>query len=34
MSYLHTMIGASDLDKTLEFFVVHLGLLEVPQYDS
>ena len=26
MRYLHTMIRASDLDKTLEFFVGHLGL--------
>ena len=34
MRYLHTMIRASDLDKTLSFFVDHLGLLEVRRYDS
>ena len=34
MRYLHTMIRASDLDKTLEFFVSHLGLFEVRRYDS
>ena len=34
MRYLHTMIRASDLDKTLEFFVDHLGLIEVRRYDS
>ena len=34
MRYLHTMIRASDLDKTLEFFVSHLGLVEVRRYDS
>ena len=34
MRYLHTMIRASDLDKTLEFFVGHLGLIEVRRYDS
>ena len=34
MRYLHTMIRASDLGKTLEFFVRHLGLVEVRRYDS
>ena len=34
MRYLHTMIRARDLDKTLEFFVGHLGLVEVRRYDS
>ena len=34
MRYLHTMIRASDLDKTLGFFVSHLGLVEVRRYDS
>ena len=34
MRYLHTMIRASDLDKTLEFFVNHLGLVEMRRYDS
>ena len=33
MRYLHTMIRASDLDKTLEFFVSHLGLIQVRRYD-
>ncbi len=28
------MIRASDLDKTLEFFVRHLGLVEVRRYDN
>ena len=34
MRYLHTMIRASDLDKTLGFFVSHLGLVEMRRYDS
>ena len=34
MHYLHTMIRAADLDKTLSFFVDHLGLVEVRRYDS
>ena len=34
MRYLHTMIRASDLDKTLQFFVAQLGLIEVRRYDS
>ena len=34
MRYLHTMIRATDLEKTLEFFVVHLGLVEVRRYES
>lgn len=34
MRYLHTMIRATDLEKTLEFFVVHLGLIEVRRYVS
>ena len=34
MRFLHTMIRASDLDKTLEFFVNHLGLVEMRRYDS
>ena len=34
MRYLHTMIRASDLEKTLSFFVDHLGLVEVRRYDS
>ena len=34
MRFLHTMIRASDLDKTLQFFVAQLGLVEVRRYDS
>ena len=34
MRYLHTMIRASDLAKTLSFFVDNLGLVEVRRYDS
>lgn len=34
MRYLHTMIRATDLEKTLEFFVVHLGLIECQRYES
>ena len=34
MRYLHTMIRASDLDETLQFFVAQLGLVEVRRYDS
>ena len=34
MRYLHTMIRASELDKTLQFFVAQLGLVEVRRYDS
>jgi|SRR5690606_2273504 len=28
MKYLHTMVRVSDLDKSLEFYVTHLGLVE------
>ena len=34
MRYLHTMIRAADLEKTITFFVDHLGLVEVRRYDS
>jgi lactoylglutathione lyase len=34
MKYLHTMIRATDLDKTLTFFCQQLGLEEVNRYDS
>ncbi len=34
MEYLHTMIRASDLDATLDFFCNKLGLQEVNRYDS
>ncbi len=34
MKFLHTMIRASDLDVTLDFFCDKLGLVEVRRYDS
>ena len=34
MRYLHTMIRASDLDATLDFFCSKLGLVEVNRYKS
>lgn len=34
MRYLHTMIRASDLSETLDFFCTKLGLVEVNRFDS
>lgn len=34
MRYLHTMLRASDLDATLDFFCNKLGMREVRRYDS
>ena len=34
MRYLHTMIRASNLDATLDFFVGQLGLVEVRRIDN
>ena len=34
MRYLHTMIRASNLDDTLDFFCEKLGLIEVNRFDS
>ncbi|MCZ6828457.1 MAG: VOC family protein, partial [Gammaproteobacteria bacterium] len=34
MKYLHTMVRATDLDSTLEFYCQQLGLREVNRYDS
>ena len=34
MRYLHTMIRATALDKTLLSFVDHLGLQDGRRYDS
>jgi lactoylglutathione lyase len=34
MQYLHTMIRASNLDETLDFFCNKLGLVEVKRYDN
>ena len=34
MKYLHTMVRASNLEATLDFYCEKLGLLEVNRYDS
>ncbi len=34
MRYLHTMIRATDLDATLDFFCDKLGLVETNRFDS
>ena len=34
MKYLHTMIRTSNLDKTLDFYVNKLGLIELRRYDN
>ncbi len=34
MKYLHTMIRTSNLDKTLDFYVTKLGLMEVKRYEN
>ena len=34
MEYLHTMVRASDLDASLDFYCNKLGLVEVNRYDS
>ncbi len=34
MKYLHTMVRATDLDATLDFYCRKLGLEEVRRYDS
>ncbi len=34
MEYLHTMVRASDLEASLEFYCDKLGLVEVNRYDS
>jgi lactoylglutathione lyase len=34
MEYLHTMVRASDLDASLDFYCTKLGLVEVNRYDS
>ncbi len=34
MQYLHTMVRASDLDASLDFYCNKLGLVEVNRYDS
>lgn len=34
MKFLHTMVRASNLDDTLDFYCAKLGLVEVNRYDS
>ena len=34
MKYLHTMVRVSDLEKSLEFYVGKLGMIEVHRYDN
>jgi len=34
MKYLHTMIRASNLEQTMDFFCDKLGLVEVNRYDN
>ena len=34
MKYLHTMVRASDLDASLDFYCTKLGLVEVNRYES
>ncbi|MFK8047148.1 MAG: VOC family protein [Halioglobus sp.] len=34
MKYLHTMVRASNLEDTMEFYCDKLGLVEVNRYDS
>lgn len=34
MNYLHTMVRASDLDKSLDFYCRKLGLIEVRRHES
>ncbi len=34
MEYLHTMVRATDLDETLDFYVNKLGLVETRRYES
>jgi lactoylglutathione lyase len=34
MKYLHSMVRVSNLDESLDFFCIKLGLFEVSRYDS
>ena len=34
MKYLHTMVRVSDLDASLDFYCVKLGLVELRRYDE
>ena len=33
MKYLHTMVRVNDLDKSLEFYCEHLGLIQLQRRD-
>jgi lactoylglutathione lyase len=33
MKFLHTMIRITDLDKSLDFYIKHLGLIETRRFD-
>ncbi|MEE9281082.1 MAG: VOC family protein [Myxococcota bacterium] len=33
MKYLHTMVRVADLEKSLEFYCKHLGLIELRRHD-
>ena len=34
MKYLHTMVRVTDIDKSLEFYCDHLGLVELKRHES
>lgn len=34
MKYLHTMVRISDIDRSLEFYCDHLGLVELKRHES
>ena len=34
MKYLHTMVRITDIDKSLEFYCDHLGLVELRRHES
>jgi lactoylglutathione lyase len=34
MKYLHTMVRVTDLEKSLDFYCNHLGLVETRRYDN
>jgi len=34
MKYLHTMVRVTDVEKSLDFYCKHLGLVELKRYDN
>ena len=34
MQYLHTMVRVGDLERSLDFYCKHLGLIEINRYDN